>query len=115
MARIKRGVVSRRKHNKLRESVKGYRMTRSRLVRVAAQAELHAGQYAFIGRKLRKRDMRSLWITRISGALKDMNLSYSKFMNELKTKGITLNRKVLSEMIATQPDSFKKLVEQVKV
>ncbi|MEK7092470.1 MAG: 50S ribosomal protein L20, partial [Patescibacteria group bacterium] len=70
MARVKRGVVSRRKHNKLLDLTKGYRGTKSRLVRTAKQAALHAGAYAFHGRKLRKRDFRSLWITRIGEAVK---------------------------------------------
>ncbi|OGH44384.1 MAG: 50S ribosomal protein L20, partial [Candidatus Levybacteria bacterium RIFCSPLOWO2_02_FULL_37_11] len=81
MARVKRGTVSRRKHKKLLNLTKGYRGTKSRLVRVAKEASLHAGQYAFHGRKLRKRDNRSLWIVRIGEAVKKEGLSYSVFIN----------------------------------
>ena len=76
MARVKRGVVSRRKHNKLLGLTKGYRGTRSKLVKVAREAALHAGQYAYHGRKLRKRDFRTLWITRIGEAVKKMHDCY---------------------------------------
>ena len=110
MARVKRGTVSRRKHNKLLESVKGYRGTRSRLVRTAKAASLHSGQYAFHGRKLRKRDFRTLWITRISEAVKEYDISYSVFMHQLKNANSMLDRKILSELIVNDPETFKKIV-----
>ena len=84
MVRVKRGIVSRRKHKKLLGQTKGYRATKSKLVRKAKEASLHAGAYAYHGRKLRKRDFRTLWITRISEAVKQQGLSYSVFMNKLK-------------------------------
>ena len=84
MARIKRGTVSRRKHNKLLEATKGFRGTKNRLIRKAKESSLHAGQYAFHGRKLRKQDFRSLWITRISEAIKAEGLSYSVFYRQIK-------------------------------
>lgn len=114
MARVKRGTTSRRKHNKLFEQAKGYRMTRSRLVKSATQAVRHAGQYAYAGRRLKKRDMRSLWIVRISEAVKPLGTSYSKFMFALKDKGIVINRKMLAELVRTEPEAFKKIVEQTK-
>lgn len=114
MARVKRGVISRAKHKKLLSLTKGYRGTKSRLVKVAREAELHAGQYAYHGRKLRKRDFRTLWITRIGEAVKKENLSYSKFMNKLKKAHIELDRKILSDLVVNEPEVFKKLVEKVK-
>ena len=89
-------------------------MTKSRLVKVATEADLHAGQYAFAGRKRRKRDMRRLWITRISEAVKQQNLSYSRFVHALKEKNIQLDRKILSLLIRDYPDTFSKIVEEVK-
>lgn len=89
-------------------------MTKSRLIKVATEADLHAGQYAFAGRKNRKRDMRRLWITRISEAVKQQNLSYSRFVHALKEKNIQLDRKILSLLIREHPDTFSKIVEEVK-
>ena len=114
MARIKRGVVSRRKHNKLLSLTKGYIGTKSRLVRVTKQAALHAGAYAFHGRKRRKRDFRQLWITHISETTKLEGISYSVFMNKLKTANILLDRKILNELIASDMESFKKIVDFAK-
>lgn len=114
MARVKRGTVSRRKHKKLLELNKGYRGTKSRLVRVAKEASLHAGEYAFHGRKLRKRDNRALWIVRIGEAVKKEGLSYSVFMNKLKKANIELDRKILSELVKEDPETFKKIVSSVK-
>jgi large subunit ribosomal protein L20 len=114
MARVKRGVISRAKHKKLLSLTKGYRGTKSRLVKVAREAQLHAGQYAYHGRKLRKRDFRTLWITRIGEAVKKENLSYSKFMNKLKKAHIELDRKILSDLVVNEPEVFKKLIDKVK-
>lgn len=114
MARVKRGTVSRRKHNKLLSRTKGYRGTKNRLIRVAKEASLHADQYAYHGRKLRKRDFRTLWITRIGEAVKLQNLSYSVFINKLKKANITLDRKILSNLIIEDPDTFKQIVETAK-
>jgi large subunit ribosomal protein L20 len=114
MARVKRGTVSRRKHKKLQSLTKGYRGTRSRLIRVAHESALHAGQYAFHGRKLRKRDFRSLWIVRISGAVKQQDMSYSVFINKLKKANIALDRKILSNLIVEDPKTFQEIVQAVK-
>lgn len=114
MARIKRGTISRAKHKKLLGLTKGYRGTKSKLVRVAREAELHARAYAYQGRKNRKRDMRALWIVRISEAAKKEGTSYSKLMHQFKKANIELDRKILSEIIVNDPETFKKLVESVK-
>lgn len=114
MARIKRGVVSRRKHNKLHDLTKGYRGTKSRLVKVAKEASLHAGSYAYHGRKLRKRDFRTLWITRISEAVKQQDMSYSVFMNKLKKANIQLDRKILNDLLVNDAAVFTQLVDKVK-
>lgn len=114
MARIKRGTVSRRKHKKLFGLTKGYRGTKNRLVRVAREAALHAGQYAYHGRKLRKRDMRALWITRISEAVKQEGLSYSVFINRLKKAKIELDRKILSDLVVNDPTTFKQVLDSVR-
>lgn len=114
MSRIKRGTVSRRKHNKLLSLTKGYRGTKSKLVKVAREAALHAGQYAYNGRKIRKQDFRTLWITRISEAVKKESLSYSVFINKLQKANIALDRKMLSNLIVEDPAAFKKVVDAVK-
>lgn len=114
MARIKRGTVSRRKHKKLFSLTKGYRGTKNRLIRVAHEASLHAGAYAYHGRKLRKRDMRALWITRIGETVKQEGLSYSVFMNRLKKSNIELDRKILSNLILEDPTTFKQIVDKAK-
>lgn len=114
MARVKRGIVSRRKHNKLFESVKGYRGTKNRLVRKAKESALHAGQYAFQGRKLRKQDFRSLWITRIGEAVKLEDMSYSVFIDKLKKANILLDRKILSNLIVEDLATFKYIVDTIK-
>lgn len=114
MARVKRGVVSKRKHNKLFDSNKGYIGTNSRLTKDAHEAALHAGEYAYHGRKLRKRDNRALWITRISEASKKEGMSYSVFMNKLKKANIELDRKSLNDLVQNDPETFQKIVSSVK-
>jgi len=114
MTRVKTGFTRHRRHKKILKMAKGYRMTRRRLYKVAHEAVLHAGQYAFAGRKLRKRQFRRLWITRLNIALRRLGTKYSDFIHALKVKNIKLNRKVLSEMAINQPEAFKKLVESVK-
>jgi len=112
--RVKRGTISRRKHNKVMELTKGYRGTRNRLIRTAKTASLQAGQYAFHGRKLRKRDFRTLWITRIGEAVREENLSYSAFMRKVKKAQIVIDRKILAQLLATDPLAFKAIVKQAK-
>ena len=112
--RVTRGLVSRRKHNKLLTLAKGYRGTRNRLVRVAKQAVLQAGQYSFQGRKNRKRDMRALWITRISEAVKKHDISYSVFINKLQKANVSLDRKILCDLVLNDPTTFQEVVTLAK-
>ncbi len=108
MPRVKAGTVRHASHKEILKANKGYRMTRHRLYKVAKEAYLHAGQYAFAGRRLKKRDFRSVWIGRISAALKlqDNAISYSKFINVMAEKKVNLNRKSLSELAAKFPEVF---------
>lgn len=114
MSRVKRGIISRRKHKKLLLQTKGYRGTKNRLVKVAQEAVLHAGAYAYHGRKRRKRDFRRLWITRIGEAAKQEGLSYSMLMNKFRKANIELDRKVLSDLVVSDLGAFKKVVQQIK-
>jgi large subunit ribosomal protein L20 len=114
MARVKRGVVSRRKHNKLLGKTKGFRGTKSKLIRVAKEASLHADAYAFHGRKLRKRDMRALWIVRIGEAAKKEGVSYSQLINHLNKAKIELDRKILADLVVNDPQTFQKIVKSAK-
>lgn len=114
MARVKRGVTSHAKHKKLHELTKGFRGGRSKLVKEAKSALLHAGEYAFAGRKLRKRDFRRLWITQLGNAVRAEGISYSKFINQLKVKNINLDRKILSDLAVNNPEDFKQILAQVK-
>ena len=112
--RVKRGVPSHAKHKKVFRANKGYRMTKRRLIRVAKEAYLHAGEYAFAGRKNRKRDFRRLWITRISEATKQNGLSYSAFMSKLKAADIQLDRKILANLIVENPEVFEEIVSRLR-
>lgn len=112
--RVKTGFTRKRRHNKVLTRTKGMRMTKGRLYKVSKEADLHAGQYAFMGRKLRKRDLRRLWITRLNAALTKHNVSYSVFINKLKRAEINLNRKSLSELVFHDPAAFDQLLENVK-
>ncbi len=113
MARVKRGLVAHRKHKKVLELTKGHRAGRSKLVKEAKSSLLHAGAYAFAGRKNRKRDMRRLWIIQLGNAVRNEGLSYSKFIAGLKSKNITIDRKILAELAVHNLDDFKKIVQQV--
>ena len=112
--RVKRGVTSHAKHKKIFVANKGYRMTKRRLIRVAKQAYLHAGEHAYAGRKNRKRDYRRLWISRISEAVKQHNLSYSEFIKKCKTGKIELDRKTLAHLVFVSPESFTAVIEKIK-
>lgn len=113
MARVKRGVNTKKRHKKVLKLAKGYYGSKSKLYRTANQAVMKSLNYAYIGRKHRKRDFRKLWITRISAACRLNGVSYSKFMGALKKNNIEINRKMLSEMAIHDCEGFKKLVEQV--
>ena len=111
--RVKRGVTSHGRHKRLLEKAKGYRGGRSKLIKEARQAVVHAGADAYRGRKEKKRQMRSLWIVRINAALEPHNISYSQFIGKLKTKKIDLDRKVLSQIAIEDPKSFEAIVKKV--
>lgn len=114
MARVSRGVTAKARHKKILKKAKGYYGARSRTYRVANQAVFKAGQYAYRDRRNRKRDFRSLWITRINAGTKAQGLSYSKFMNGLKKAGIELDRKVLADLAVRDKVAFSAVVEQAR-
>ncbi len=112
--RIKRSVNALKKRRAILKQAKGYRGAKSKLYRVAREAVMKSGQYAYIGRKLKKRNYRSLWIQRINAACRINDISYSKFMFGLKTANITLNRKILADMAVNDKAGFASLVETAK-
>lgn len=114
MARVKRAVNAKKRHKKVLKQAKGYYGAKSKLYRVANEAVMKSLNYAYIGRKQRKRDFRKLWITRINAAARLNGMSYSKFIDGLKKAGIQINRKMLSEMAIHDPEGFAKLVEIAK-
>jgi len=112
MARVKS--TSSRRHRKVLKMAKGFRDSRQKHYKVAKESVMHAGQYAYEGRKNKKRDIKKLWIIRINAALRQYELKYSKFISSLKSKKIDLDRKILSDIAAKNPQVFKKLVDLVK-
>lgn len=114
MARVKRGVTARAKHNKVLRKAKGYYGARSRSWRLANQAVIKAGQYAYRDRRQRKRQFRALWVTRINAAARNNGLSYSRLMNGLKKSNVELDRKVLADMAVFDKSGFSKVAERAK-
>ena len=114
MARVKGGISAKKRHKKILKLAKGYIGARSKQYRVAKQSVMKALDYAYIGRKNKKRDFRRIWITRISAACKMNDMTYSRFMNGLKKANITLNRKMLSEIAINDPAAFAELVAKAK-
>ncbi|MBP3435379.1 MAG: 50S ribosomal protein L20 [Clostridia bacterium] len=114
MARIKGAMMTRKRRKKVLKLAKGYFGAKSKLFRTAKQAVMKSGQYAYVGRKQRKRDFRRLWITRISAAAKANGMNYSTFMNGLKKANITLNRKMLAELAVSDAAAFAGLAEKAK-
>ena len=114
MARIKGAMMTRKRRNKMLKMAKGYYGAKSKHFRMAKQAVMKSGNYAFVGRKQKKRQFRNLWITRINNAVRAQGMNYSTFMNGLKKAGVELNRKMLSEMAIHDPASFNALVETAK-
>ncbi len=112
MARVKRGVTARKRHKKILKQAKGYKGARSRVFRVAKQAVIKAGQYAYRDRKNRKREFRKLWILRINAAARACGISYSRFISGLKKASITLDRKMLAELALFDKDAFKILADK---
>lgn len=111
MPRVKRGIRGAKRRKQVLKQAKGFFGGRHRLLRTAAQAVDKALTHAYVGRKLKKRDFRGLWQTRISAAAKENNLSYSKLMGNLKKKDVLLNRKILSELAVSHPNDFAAIVE----
>ncbi len=114
MARVKGALMTRKRRKKTLKLAKGYFGSKSRHFKMAKQAVMRSGNYAYIGRRARKRDFRRLWITRISAACRADGISYSVFVNGLKKAGVTLNRKMLAEIAVADEAAFKGLVEKAK-
>ncbi len=114
MARIKGAMMTRKRRKKTLKLAKGYFGSKSKHFKMAKQQVMKSGNYAFVGRKLKKRQFRNLWITRINNAVRAQGMNYYSFMNGLKKSGIELNRKMLSEMAINDPASFTALVETAK-
>jgi large subunit ribosomal protein L20 len=112
--RVKRGVTTHAKHKKLREQTKGYQLVRRSSIRMARQAVLKALQYQYRDRRNKKRDLRALWITRISAAAKELGTSYSALMGALKKANVTLDRKILAELAVSQPKAFAAVADTAK-
>ena len=114
MARVKGAMMTRKRRNKTLKLAKGYFGAKSKHFKMAKQAVMKSGQYAYIGRKQKKRDFRKLWITRISAAAKMKGMNYSTFMNGVNKAGINLNRKMLSEIAISDPAGFTAIAEKAK-
>ena len=114
MARVKRGVIARARHKKVLDRAKGYYGARSRVYRIAFQAVIKAGQYAYRDRRQRKRQFRQLWIARINAAARELGLTYSTFMNGLKKANIEVDRKVLADLAVFDQPAFAALAAQAK-
>ena len=114
MPRVKRGVTARARHKKVLDQAKGFRGRRKNVFRIAKQAVMKAGQYAYRDRRAKKREFRALWITRINAAVREFGMSYSVFMNGMKKASIDIDRKVLAEMAVKDSAAFGKIVEAVR-
>ena len=114
MARVKGAMMARKRRNKILKMAKGYWGAKSKHFKMAKQAVMKSGNYAFAGRKMKKRDFRSLWITRISAQAKVCGMNYSTFMHGLKLAGVDLNRKMLAELAVSDKEAFAAIVEKAK-
>jgi large subunit ribosomal protein L20 len=114
MARVKRGVTAHAKHKKVYDAAKGFRGRRKNTIRAAKAAVDKAGQYAFVGRKLKKRNFRALWIQRINAAVRPFGLTYSRFIDGLAKSGVVVDRKVLSDLAINEPAAFQAIAEKAK-
>jgi len=112
MTRVKS--IAQRRHRKIYAATKGFRQARRRRIKAGQEAVLHAGQYAYHGRKLRKRDLRALWITRLGAAAKEHGTSYSKLIAGLKKEKIELDRKILSDLAISDSQTFKQIIDSIK-
>jgi len=114
MPRVKRGIITKKKHKKLRARAKGRRLLNRTTIKRARQADLKAGIQAYRDRRVKKRTMRQLWNIRINAAIRPLGLNYSRFIKALKDKNIELDRKILSTLAQDEPEVFKKIVEEIK-
>ena len=114
MSRVSRGVTKHARHKKIIDAAKGYRGRRKNTFRIANQAVEKAGQYAYIGRKLKKRQFRAIWIQRINAAVREHGLTYGRFINGLTKAGIEVDRKVLADLAVSEPAAFKSLVDKAQ-
>jgi large subunit ribosomal protein L20 len=114
MTRIKKGLTKKRKHKKILNAAKGYRGSKSSLVRSAKEATLHAGEYAFSGRKQRKRQKRRLWVSEINAAVKNEDISYNNFIKNLSKSNIQIDRKILADLAVSDPSVFKQIISKSK-
>ena len=114
MPRSTNAVASRKRRKKILDKAKGYFLSRSKVYTVAKNAVEKAGVYSYVGRKLKKRDYRALWITRINAAVREEGLTYSRFINKLSSANVELNRKVLADLALNNPEAFKAVVSKVK-
>lgn len=112
MPRVKS--ISAKRHRKVKKKAKGFKHARSRRVGAAKEALLHAGQYAFVGRKQKRRNLRKLWIVRLNAAAREHGLKYSELMNKLKKNKVELDRKILSDIAIKDPDTFKRIISELK-
>lgn len=106
--------ISAKRHRKIKKAAKGFKQARRSRVKNAKETLLHSGEYAYIGRKLKKRDLRGLWILRLNAAARDLGTTYSKLISKLKKGKIEIDRKILSDIAIKDPDTFKKIVDKVK-
>jgi large subunit ribosomal protein L20 len=113
MVRVKS--LEQKKHRKILKMAKGYRMSRHKQFKKAMEAVLHAGEYAFAGRKRKKRDFRRLWIIRLNAALRSLGIKYSQFIKKLKDKKVEIDRKILANLAKDKPEIFKKIVEKINL
>ncbi|MBA2489260.1 MAG: 50S ribosomal protein L20 [Candidatus Limnocylindrales bacterium] len=114
MARVKRGVTSHKRHKRLLKAAEGRRGTRSKLIKTAREAQLHALAYAYVGRKQRKRQFRSLWIVRLNAAARQNDLTYGRLMQGLKAAGVALDRKILADICVRDATTFARIAEVAK-
>lgn len=115
MTRVRNGVTTKARHKKVLKAAKGYFGSKHRLYKTAKEQLMHSGQYAFRDRRQKKRDFRSLWITRINAACRENEISYSRFIEGLNKAGVEVNRKMLSEIAISDPKAFSELVKQAKL
>ena len=115
MTRVKKGLTKRRKHKKILTLTKGYRGARSRLVKTAKEAAMHAGEYAYVGRKQKKRQKRRLWITKINAFLENEGVPYNKFIKGLKESDIVIDRTILADLAVSDPTVFKKIISKLNL